>query len=66
VWAGVRRLDPAAIISLGLLLMILTPVTRVAVSIYAFSRERDWKYVAITAFVLAVLVASFFLGKAGM
>ena len=65
VFSGVARLDPVSVISLGLLLMIITPVTRVAVSIVAFAMERDWRYVGITALVLLVLLTSFALGKAG-
>ncbi len=63
VIAGVAGLEPLAVISLGLLLMILTPVTRVATSILAFAAERDWRYVAISALVLAVLIAGFLLGR---
>jgi len=65
VWAGLRSLDPISVITLGLLLVILTPVSRVAVSIFAFAMERDWRYVAITALVLTVLVASFLVGEVG-
>ncbi|HUX41411.1 MAG TPA: DUF1634 domain-containing protein [Rectinemataceae bacterium] len=65
VFAGVAKLDPVSVISLGLLLMIITPVTRVAVSIVAFAMERDWRYVGITTLVLLVLLVSFALGKAG-
>ena len=65
VWSGLTQGSPVAIIALGLLLLLATPVVRVAVSIFAFSLERDWRYVAITVLVLAILVASFFLGKGG-
>ena len=51
-------LDPAGIIQLGLLLLIATPVARVAFSVFAFAEERDWMYVAITLIVLALLVYS--------
>jgi uncharacterized membrane protein len=54
-----------AVISLGLLMLIATPIFRVAVSIVAFALERDRTYVLITTAVLLVLVLSFFLGKAG-
>jgi len=47
-----------SIIQLGLLLLILTPVARVAVSLIAFLRERDRVYVGVTAIVLLVLVFS--------
>lgn len=53
---------PYALILLGLLLLIATPVLRVAVSVVLFLVERDYTYVAITLFVLGVLVLSFFLG----
>ena len=45
-------------------LLIATPVMRVAVSIVAFLIERDWIFVIVTSFVLAMLILSFFLGKA--
>ncbi|MEO8034496.1 MAG: DUF1634 domain-containing protein [Acidobacteriota bacterium] len=50
---------------LGLLLLIATPVFRVAVSIVLFARERDLLFVAITTTVLALLLLSFALGAAG-
>ena len=62
VLTDLLRLKPKAIIDTGLILLILTPVFRVGVTVVAFSFERDWQYAAITLFVLAVLVASFFLG----
>jgi uncharacterized membrane protein len=46
------------IIQLGLLLLIATPVARVAFSVVAFALERDRLYVAITLIVLAVLLFS--------
>ena len=55
-------LKPKALIDAGLILLILTPVFRVAVTVVAFALDRDAIYTAITLFVLAVLVASFFLG----
>jgi uncharacterized membrane protein len=63
--AGVSALKPYALIALGLLLLIAIPVLRVAVSVIAFAVERDWVYVIITAFVLAVLLVGFALGVAG-
>jgi uncharacterized membrane protein len=40
-------------------------VARVAISIFAFARERDWLYVGITTLVLLILLASFLLGRGG-
>jgi uncharacterized membrane protein len=45
-------------IQLGLLLLIATPVARVALSVIEFARERDWLYVATTLIVFAVLLYS--------
>jgi len=63
VWTGVKALRGQSIATLGLLLLIATPVLRVAVSVLGFVYERDRTYVAITLVVLALLVLSFFLGK---
>lgn len=46
------------LIQLGLLLLIATPIARVAFSIVGFSIERDWLYVAFTVIVLLVLLYS--------
>lgn len=55
---SVGSYDCHAVIQLGLLLLIATPVARVALSLVAFTLERDYTYVAITAVVLAVLIYS--------
>jgi uncharacterized membrane protein len=65
VWQGIVRGDSLAIIAFGLLILLATPVVRVAVSIVAFGLERDWRYVAITTIVLLILLISFLLGKGG-
>jgi uncharacterized membrane protein len=44
------------LIQLGLLLLIATPIARVALSAFDFLRERDWLYVMVTLIVLSVLV----------
>jgi uncharacterized membrane protein len=48
----------AAVIQLGLLFLIATPIARVAFSLAGFAFERDWTYVAITSIVLGVLIYS--------
>jgi uncharacterized membrane protein len=64
VFRGVRDLQGRSIVLLGLLLLIATPVLRVAVSIFAFVYEHDRAYVIITSIVLLLLLLSFFLGRA--
>ncbi|MDR3748594.1 MAG: DUF1634 domain-containing protein [Acidobacteriota bacterium] len=49
-----------AIIQFGLLLLIATPLARVAFSAAAFALERDYLYVVITLIVLAILLYSLF------
>lgn len=46
----------------GIYLLILTPVLRVVISIYAFVREKDYLYVRITTLVLLILIVSFIIG----
>jgi uncharacterized membrane protein len=50
--------QPAAIVQLGLVLLIATPVARVAMSLVAFVLQRDRVYVLVTAIVLALLIFS--------
>jgi uncharacterized membrane protein len=64
IFRGLARFSGSAIIQLGLLLLIATPVARVVFSAVAFLRERDYLYVALTLTVLAVLCYSLF-GAAG-
>ena len=61
IWAGLLALQPQSIIALGLLVLIATPILRVAVSIIAFALERDYRFVVITALVLVILILSNFL-----
>jgi uncharacterized membrane protein len=46
------------LIQLGLLLLIATPVARVAFSVAAFAMQRDRLYVVVALIVLAVLMYS--------
>jgi len=47
--------DSRAITQFGVILLIATPVARVALTLVAFLIQRDRLYVALTALVLAVL-----------
>ena len=62
---GVVAWSGQAIVMFGLLLLIATPVARVAFSIAVFAIEHDRLYIVITATVLALLLLSFLLGAAG-
>jgi len=53
---------PRFLVSLGIAVLLLTPYLRVLASLIFFSTvERNWRYTAITGFVLAVLTYSLFL-----
>jgi len=52
------RWHSRGLVQLGLLLLIATPVARVAFCVAAFVAESDWVYVLITLIVLAVLIYS--------
>lgn len=59
---GVIALRARSIIQLGMLLLIATPILRVAFALVGFALEKDSKYVVITAIVLAVLLYSLISG----
>jgi uncharacterized membrane protein len=65
IWQGVTSLKPFALIMLGLVLLIATPILNVTVAAIEFIQQRNRAFSLISLFVLAVLVLSFFLGKAG-
>jgi len=56
-------LRPAAYLSLGLIVLIGTPFVRVAGSLVVFVRERDRRYVLVTAIVLCVMCLGILIGK---
>ncbi len=60
VFEGIRHLDSRSIIRLGILLLIATPIMRVAYCIYGFASQKDKIYVVISSVVLTVLLYSFF------
>ena len=47
------------ILQIGILLMIATPIARVAFAIFAFARVKDWLYAALGAMVLALITWGF-------
>ncbi len=48
--------DAVALMMAGTVLLILTPVARVLVSIWAFFVDRDYRFVVVTSIVLLVMV----------
>lgn len=46
-----------SIMSLGIMTLMLTPYARVVAGVIYYGVQKDWKYLAITLFVLAVITA---------
>ena len=59
---GLRHLQGPDLVILGVILLVLTPVARVAASMVVYATERETTFVVITAVVLALLLMSFALG----
>jgi uncharacterized membrane protein len=55
--------QPDSIIAVGLILLIALPIVRVAMTVFLFLKEKDYTYLAITLFVLTVLMTGVFFGK---
>ena len=47
-----------ALLTSGLVLLMATPIARVAVSAFTYARRRDWLFAALTGIVLLELFAS--------
>ncbi len=56
--AAAVALRPRSVIQFGILLLIATPILRVALALVGFAVERDRQYVVIAAIVLALLLFS--------
>lgn len=58
----ILEFDGAAIIQLGVIVLIATPVLRVAFSAIAFLIEKDYMYVTITLIVLTIIILNMIFG----
>ena len=58
VLEGIRHLNSRSVIRLGILLLIATPIVRVAFCLYSFAMQKDKLYVLVSGTVLAVLLYS--------
>ena len=66
VFRGLLLGNPISYMTLATLLLILTPVARVVVSIYASLADRDYKFFAMTSAVFLVMVATVVLSRLGL
>jgi len=57
--------DPRSIMTVGLMILTLVPLARVAFCWLFFIQRRNWAFVLFTAYVLAGLAAGVMLGRMG-
>ncbi|MVN20762.1 DUF1634 domain-containing protein [Mucilaginibacter arboris] len=62
---GVAAIKGRAIIQLGILLLIATPIARILLSIVSFVLEKDYLYVVITLIVFGIILFSMLSGIGG-
>ena len=60
IWEYAMKGSGRAIIQIGVLVLIATPVARIIFSVFGFIKEKDVLYIGITLFVLGVIIASLF------
>lgn len=62
IFYGLESLSAKEWIQFGVLVLMLTPILRVALSLVDFARQRDWLYVMITAIVFMVILVNSIVG----
>ena len=65
ILSGSLARDPHSVMTLGLFILTLVPLARVAFCFLLFLKQRDYVTVGLTAYVLIGLVAGVLLGKIG-
>ncbi|HYM14206.1 MAG TPA: DUF1634 domain-containing protein [Dehalococcoidia bacterium] len=62
LWHGVTSGSGFAVMEVGLLILVLTPIVRVGTAMLLFAFEdHDWVYTAVTALVLTMTLAALLL-----
>ncbi|MCD0477657.1 MULTISPECIES: DUF1634 domain-containing protein [Chryseobacterium] len=63
-WETLCKGEGMAIIQLGILMLIFTPLMRIIFALIGYLKEKDYVYVIISSIVLAIMAISFFTGYA--
>ena len=64
--SGLVHLDPASLMLAATLVLIATPVARVAIAFAVFWKDRDFKFVQVTGLVLVIILLTVVLGRLGL
>jgi uncharacterized membrane protein len=65
IWSNLLAGQPHAVLTVGLFILTLVPLARVAFCLVLFIKTRDVAYVGFTAYVFAALIIGFLLGHIG-
>jgi uncharacterized membrane protein len=65
IWPNLIAGQPHAVLTVGLFMLTLVPLARVAFCLVLFIKTRDVAYISFTAYVFAVLIIGFLLGHIG-
>ena len=65
-WHEALALRPSAFFEFGILVILLTPLARLASGVVANARARDWLYVGIGLGVTGLVCVGLFAGQAGL
>ena len=63
-WETLCKGEGTAIIQLGILMLIFTPLMRIIFALIGYLKEKDYLYVVISSIVLIIMVISFVTGYA--
>jgi uncharacterized membrane protein len=65
VWHEALAMRPSAFLDAGLLVILFTPLARLASGVVANARARDWLYVGIGTVVIGLVMIGLFTGQSG-
>ncbi len=55
LWEALMAFEPVALVELGLLVLIATPLLRILTALVIFTTERDYRFILIALFVLGMV-----------
>jgi uncharacterized membrane protein len=61
IFDGILHANPIAVIDLGIVILIATPMIRIVAACLTFVAEKDYRFVGISLFVLAMIILAVFI-----